>query len=177
MSKKKKEIVLDKIDECEALAILRILAKDKELAGKIEEIATERLSEVDIEDVAHDVFSDLDGIDVEDVWKNSGGTRYGYVDPNELAWEMFEEALEPFVKKLKDYEELSMQAEAKRYCMGILKGIHQFDKESSSEYSDWVEDAPGESFEEILGDWKKRCKNKKDIKEMDSFVKENFPEW
>ena len=89
--------ILEKMSGGEALAIINILAEDQDIAAKIESIAIGRLSDVDVEDVASDLFSDLNFLDVEDVWHNSGGTRDGYVDPDELASEMFDDVLEPYL--------------------------------------------------------------------------------
>jgi len=35
-----------------------------------------------------------------------------------------------------------------------LKGIRRFEKESTSEYKDWAVDAPAESFDWVLDEWK-----------------------
>ncbi|MDL1985680.1 MAG: hypothetical protein LWX54_16125 [Deltaproteobacteria bacterium] len=48
-----------------------------------------------------------------------------------------------------------MHQEAKLYCMGILKGIYQYEEDSGSEFKDWATDVPGESFGYILEEWKK----------------------
>ena len=175
---KKKTNILDQITADDAIAILKILAQeDKRVGERIEQIAMEYLSGVDIEDIASQVYFDLDNIEVEEVWERSGSTRDGYVEPVEVAWQLFEEALESFLEKLKRYQELSMHAEAKNYCMGILKGIYQFEKESKSEYKDWAADAPREYFEMVLNDWKKGCENPKNVESMNEFVKKNFPGW
>ena len=39
-----------------------------------------------------------------------------------------------------------MHQEAKLYCMGILKGIYQYEEDSGSEFKDWATDVLGESF-------------------------------
>lgn len=164
--------ILSKINADDAFVILKILAKeDVNIAKRIEQIATEYLSGVDIEDIASQVYFDLDSIKVEELWDRSGRTRHGYVEPTEMAWQMLEEALEPFLTELKKYQNLSMHTEAKNYCMGILKGIRQFEKESKSQYKDWAVDAPSGYFEMILNDWKEGCKSSKDVKEMEEFVK------
>uniref|UniRef100_UPI00345E4EE8 hypothetical protein n=1 Tax=Mesotoga sp. TaxID=2053577 RepID=UPI00345E4EE8 len=72
--------------------------------------------------------------------------------------------------ELNRYFDLSLDNEAKKYCMGILKGINQFDKESTSQFKDWAEDAPDELFERILDDWKKACNNPEYIQEMEDFI-------
>ncbi len=167
--------ILDKINADDAFAILKILAKeDTNIARRIEQIAVDYLGGVDIEDIASQVYFDLDSLAVEDVWDQSGSTRYGYVDPTDMAWQMFEEALEPFLEEIRKYQELSMYAEAKNCCMGILKGIYQFEKESKSEYKDWAVDAPKEYFKNVLDDWRKSCKNPKDVKAVEEFIKKNF---
>lgn len=130
---------------------------------------------VDMEEVADDVFSVLDCINVEDVWDQSGSKREGYVDPNDKAWEFFEEALEPFLEKLKRYLKLSMYAEAKNYCLGILKGLYMFENKSTTEFADWAVDAPSENFESVLDEWKKWQKNPKDVAEVEEYIKNNLP--
>ena len=140
----------------DALAILRLLAKeDAKIANRIEQIAIEYLSDVDIEDIASEVYFDLDSIAVEEVWDRSGRTRDGYVEPTEMAFQMFEDALEPFVAEMKKYQELSMFVEAKKYCIGILSGIYKFENESTSEYKEWAVDAPAECFGWVVDEWKK----------------------
>ena len=41
-----------------------------------------------VEEIADGVFWELDTLEVENVWDNSGPTRYGYVDSGEKVWEM-----------------------------------------------------------------------------------------
>ncbi len=170
--------IFDEISADDALAILRLLAKeDSNIAKRIEQIAIEYLKGVDIEDIASEVYFDLDSIEVEEVWDRSGRTRNGYVEPTEMAFQMFEDALEPFVEEMKKYQRLSMFVEAKKYCMGILKGIYKFEKESVSEYKDWAVDAPTECSEWVLDEWKKGQKNAEDIAEVEDFIKRNFADW
>jgi len=175
---KSKKNVIDKISADDALTILRNLAeKDKTLLKKIEEAALEYLREVDIEDVAYQVFEDLNSLEVEEVWDQSGSTIYGYVEPGDKAWEMFEEAVAPYLNELKKCQKIGLHEKAKKYCMGILKGIYEFEKESATQFKDWATDAPGECFKMVLDDWKKACKNLKDVKEMNGFVKKYCPDW
>lgn len=177
-NKRMKEDIFDKISAADAIAILKILAKeDMDLVRKIEQLAIEYLSGVDIDDIASQVYFVLDNIDVEELWDRSGSTRSGYVEPADMACEMFEEALEPFVEELKKYQELSMHAEAKNCCLGILKGIYQFEKKSTSEYKNWAVDAPREYFGWVLSEWKKGQRDAKDIIDVESSIKKNFADW
>lgn len=177
MTTKKKQI-LDDIRAKYAFEILKKLAdEDANISKRIEELALEYLIEVDPDDIAESVFYDLDRLAVEDVWDNSGGTRDGYVDPNELASEMFEEALEPYIDELRKCQKLSMGEEAKLHCMGILKGIYKFEKEATTEFQDWAVDDPYDNFKQVFDEWGKGDKGPKNLEEMDEFVKRNCPEW
>ena len=169
--------ILDKISADDGLVILNKLAKDTFLLKRIEHAALEYFKEVEVEDIADEVFYKLDSLEVEDVWEQSGSTRYGYVDPYEKAWEMFEDAIEPYLDELRKCQDLKMDEEAKKYCMGILKGIYRFEKESNNEFKDWAVDAPGENFKRVFNEWKKRCTNLNDIIETKKFIKKNFPDW
>ncbi len=171
--------ILEQITPNDALAILKNLAKkDKDICKRIEQLAKEYLSEIDIDSIAEEVYSSLDFLDVEELWDSSGSTGYGeYIEPHERAFEMFEETIEPFIDEMKKYRKLLMFQEEKIYCMGILKGIYQYEKESTSDFSNWAEDVPGESFTDVLDEWKKKKKNPEDISEMDTFLKQNCPDW
>ena len=170
--------IFDAISADDAYQILRILANENQtIAKRIEVITEEFLMCVDIEDIAEDVYSDLNSLEVEDIWDNSGSTRDGYVDPAEYAWEMFEDALESYMEDIKKYQKLSMTVEAKNCCMGILKGMYKFETESTSEYKDWAVDAPSGFFEQVLDEWKEGQKSPEDIAEVEEYVKDNFPDW
>lgn len=170
--------ILDRINADDALVVLKRLAEeDASLLKGIEHAALEYFKEVSVEEIADGVFWELDSLEVEDVWDHSGPTRYGYVDSGEKAWEMFESAIEPYLEELKKCQDLKLDEEAKKYCMGILEGIYKFEKESENEFKDWAVDAPWQNFEKVFDKWKKHCTNPDDIKEMKKFVKKNFPDW
>ncbi|MBU4301877.1 MAG: hypothetical protein KKE79_05395 [Actinobacteria bacterium] len=78
--KEMKRRVLEEINADDALAVLNILAeRDADASRKIEEIAVEYLSEVDIEDIALRVYHALDGIDVDEAYDRAGSSRYDYI--------------------------------------------------------------------------------------------------
>lgn len=113
----------------------------------------------------------MDQLEVEELWDRSGNTRYGYVDPSEEAWVMFEEALTTFVDEMKKYQKLGMLLEAKNYCIGIIKGIQEFERESKSEFKDWAIDAPAEYIVRIMKEWKVAHLDSKDIAEVEGIVR------
>lgn len=162
-----KDNIFDKISPNEALQILKKIAKtDKKLKSKIIELAEKSIRNVDVEAICEDVFYELDGIDVHELWDRAGSKSDGYTSPEDMSVEMFEEVLEPFFQEMYRLFDLKMHQEAKLYCMGILKGIYQYEEDSGSEFKDWAVDVPGECFGYILNEWKKRNRNKNNIKEM-----------
>ena len=169
--------ILETISPEEALAVLkRLAASDSRIRKKAEEIAAELIGDVDVDDVAEELLWELDSIPVEDVWDKSGPTRDGYVDPGDCAWQLLEDALEPFTRQLHKCQELSLKEQAKLHCMGILKGIHRFQTESTSEFKSWSVDAPGEFFVSVYQQWKKQTNRKKDISEMMKFIESLCPQ-
>ncbi|HMA82890.1 MAG TPA: hypothetical protein VKP59_01540 [Candidatus Thermoplasmatota archaeon] len=97
--------ILGEINEAEAYHILRrLMAEDNNIKKRAEEIAKDHFSEIDSEDIAESVYSDLNFIDVHDLWDESGSTRYGYVDIDEHAWEMVKDVLDAFVEQMKKYQ-------------------------------------------------------------------------
>lgn len=173
-----KEKLVDKLTPSDALAILKELANsDSDILLKIEEIAKKHLSDIDLDEIAEEVFSELDRLYVEDLWDSSGATSFGYIEPHERAYEMFEETIEPFIDEMKKYRNTKMFQEERIYCMGILKGIYKYEIEAKSEFKDWAADVPKTIFSDVLYEWKKEQKNKNVIKEMDEFVKDSFVGW
>jgi hypothetical protein len=173
-----KDDIFDKISPNEALKILRQITKtDKDLKKKIIELAENLFRDVDVEEICEAVFYALDGIDVHELWDRAGPKSDGYTSPEDMSVEMFEEALEPFVQEMHRLLDLKMHQEAKLYCMGILKGIYQYEEDSESEFKDWANDVPGESFGYILAEWVKNSNNKEDKKEMKNFIKKECPVW
>ena len=170
--------ILDKIQPTEALVILRKLAEsDTGIKKRIAEIAEDLIKDVDIDEICDDVFSTLDFIDVHELWGRSGASSDGYTSPEDMAYEMVEEALDPFEKEVHRLFDLGMGQEAKLSCMGVLKGLYKYEHESKSEFKDWASDIPGECYGHLLEEWRKLNKSKKDGKDMDSFLKRECSEW
>lgn len=159
------------------MAILAKLADDDKILDRIEQIAKRHLSVLDVDELTDQVYYDLEAIDVEEVWDRSGQKRHGYIDPGDMAFQMFEEALEPHLERLRKSQKLGMAEDAENYCIGILNGIYRFAKESTSEYKNWAMDAPGEYFDIALNEWKESVRSKKKIKEMKEYLVKTFPDW
>ena len=132
-----KDDIFNKISPDEALKILEQIAKtDKKLKKRIVELTEDLFRNVEVDAICDDVFDSLDGIDVHELWDRAGPRTDGYTSPEDMAVEMFEEALEPFLQKMYRLFDLKMHQEPKLYCMGILKGIYQYEEDSGSEFKD-----------------------------------------
>lgn len=168
----KEKNFLKTLNSEEALALLHILAKDEVIRLKIEKVAKEYLSKIDIQELAGEVYINLNSLDVTELWDNSGPTTYGYEDPNDMAWEMFEEVLSPYIEQLKKYKKLKMDLQAKQYCIGLLQGIKNYQKKSKSKFKDWATDADTDAMDNIFDIWKKGVKSSEAIKEVEKIYRD-----
>jgi hypothetical protein len=158
------------------LSILKILAaRDERLAREIDAVAGELLGEVNVAGVAANVKDELESLDVDDIFDKSGARRDGYVDPGEAAFQMFEEALAPFLQDMERYRTLGLPEQASACCLGILQGIYDFDKDSSTQYKEWAVDAPEEYFGQVADAWENIYHGKPPLSKLESFVKEHCP--
>jgi len=170
--------IIDHLSPTDALSILRTLAaSDEGLAARIAGIATAHLSEVDPEEVAAELYDELDGLEVEEVWDRAGRTRHGYVEPGEAADQMIEEVLEPFLEELDKYQKIGMNTEANRMCMGLLLGLYRFDHESTSKFKDWAPDAPSAFADSVVDAWKDGSPSRADVKAVRAFIEDELGGW
>ncbi len=180
MHKKKSEVpeierLLDEITPDDAFAILNTLAyESSEMAEKIMDIAIDLLSEINYKEVASEVFSVLNDIEVEDVWNRSGKTREGYIDPGEMAYIIFEERLEMFCSEIEKYQALSMWEEASQYCKGVLEGIYRFESMSNSEFLDWGVDVPLEYAWELTENFGREHPIPEHVNKIKTIFKKRF---
>ncbi len=111
MTKKKSTSdILAQLLADDALAVLRILTRDEAIAPRIRQVAETYLERnaphapEDIEMIAEDVRTELENLDVEEVWDRAGQTRHGYVETAEAADEMMQ-----FGETLVELGQLAMQ--------------------------------------------------------------------
>ena len=148
-----------------------MLNNDPMLLKQAYETALKIVKDVDVDDIMNDVFYSLESFDVDDLSSRSGRTRYGYTDPNDASWEMFEEELDPFIDEMKKNQERGLPKVAKIYCIGIVKGLLLYDSESKSDFYDWVQDAPGEYIDRVIDEWKKGKPDDNDVAEVMSIAR------
>jgi len=114
------------LDLMSSRRILLELCKDSNLSERIIAMSKASLSCVDSEEIADQVFNSLNSIMVEDLWDNSGNSRWGYHDPTEVAFEMLGDELRQYIATMNKYRVLGMimiEFEEKS-CMTIQDRIH-----------------------------------------------------
>ncbi len=163
--------LIDQINANDAYYILKKLYEsDESIARKIEEVANLYLSQVDREQIANNLFLDLDFLEVEELWDSSGSTRYGYIDTGDRAYEMVEEVIEPYLDEMKKYYNLGYYQDSSEICIGILQGLIQFDKESKTQFREWAEDIADAMFEQVWDEYKELVNKETDILDMEEIV-------
>lgn len=154
MPRTRKPSLLKSLSGSEALTVLRELARrDRGTRERIEAVAEEVVRRVDADELADAVAADLELLDVEEVWARAGSQPGGYVDPSDAAYEMVEEALEPFLDTLRRDRELGLTAEVEQRYRGLLQGIHAFERDAEGPFKDWATDVPEAWFGSLLAEW------------------------
>ena len=171
------QIVAALTETQKAELIRRLHDRGGEVRQALLEEARNVLKDVDSHEVAEEVFMDLDMIQVETLWDNSGPTRDGYISPEDEALDLMEEELEPHVQQVWGYLQLDMQAEASTYLQGILLGLYRYDQESDSEFKDWAVDIPINLFGALLDNWREKIGNYSRKTEIDAFCQKMCPKW
>jgi hypothetical protein len=175
--KKDERTLLDNLTGEDALSVLRaICASDPTVRKRVIDEINRVLVDVDIDEVAELVLQDLEALCVEDLWDQAGPSSRGYYSPDEMAVQMFEEAVQSHQQQIEKYHRLGMRDPCMLYAMGTLKGIYRFEKEVPTEFKDWATDAPAETFGFLLAGWRKGSA-KENRKRMNEFIAEHCPDW
>jgi len=170
--------IIDQITPGQAVLVLRNLWHAcPDFRVRIEAEIKNALTILDYNEVARDVESSLDFLDEKELYDRSGPSRTGYHDPGEMASIMVEEALAPYQDQLKRYYEMGMHYEAKEFCKGVLKGLYEYARNSSTPFSQYAMDAPAEMFGWILDEWIKKNKKKVYQVEMKEFIEKECSDW
>lgn len=117
-----------------------------ELEAEAERLAGEQLSSVSIEQVTSDVEAAMVWIPLDALAARAGRVRgRGYVDETEAAWELVDEAIEPFRSDLTRRAGLGLLDAAGSLAVGIVAGLHRVrDPEMGTVLAYAGEDAPSE---------------------------------
>lgn len=146
--------VLDRLKSDETADVLRrLLAAHPDLADEAERMATAVLGAVTFEDVASDVEEAVRAPDLDELQGRAGRHEWGYVGPTEEAWEILDEAVQPFVDDIKRHIELGLEAEALEICKGVLLGLYRLEYEQSEGILEYADDFPAEAAGDTIETW------------------------
>ena|SRR6516164_1381310 len=127
--------LIRKLTPEQALEVLmRLTDKGGAIRDAVLAEAGNLLSEIDLDEIADEVFLVLDSIDVQHCWDRAGSSRDGYTSPDEAAAELIDEQLQPFFDQAGRYHELGMTEEEATYCSGVILGVYRYEHESKSEF-------------------------------------------
>ena len=73
-----------------------------------------------------------------------GGTAEA-TRPTEAAWELLQEAVDPFLSDMKRQMELGLGREAREICKGVVLGLYRIRDLRGDEFLGWAEDFPTEA--------------------------------
>ena len=130
-----------------------------------------------LDEIAESVFNDLDNLDVESELEDEEEIQQKDVDQDELASKIYDDVLESYLDVLREYQNNSRDDSATIQCMGILKGIYKFENERMNDLFEWGLYDNHKKFKQVIEEWRKGNIEPRNLKEMDKFVMENFPEW
>lgn len=157
--------------------LLRLWDRGGSIKNAIAEEIDQYLGNVDVEEVAKRVFSDLDLLTREDLWGRSGATAHGYNDPADVAWEMVEEVIVQYLAEIDRYWQVGKKEEAIRCCLGVLAGIYDFEMQSDSNFKEWAQDDPREAFAWVHGEWIRKYRDEQLTSRLQNEIAARCPEW
>jgi len=178
--------LLGALDAAETKRLLAtMLDAHPELVAEAADLADSELGSLTLEGVADNVVFELELLHVEDIWERSGTQHDGeYVEPTEAAWEVVEEAVEPFIEDLARRIELGRRAEATALCQGLLLGLYRISQEEGEFLDGHAPDSLEETAALAITTWKKGKKGRavagaraKEWAAMRRFVTDTLPEW
>jgi hypothetical protein len=179
MSRKKRHAPsVDDLRPFEQAAVLTTLAQRADAVGEaVREEIERHLADVDPEGVAGEVQFDLEFIDVEVIAARSGRHRYGYTAPEEAAWQVLEETLEPHLERMKWYFGADRGDSCDAYALGVLRGLYDFHHDSDAEWKELSPDNARDMFGWVLREWEERRKGTAERQAMRDRLAAFCPRW
>lgn len=103
-----------------------LLNEHPQLLNRAEQLATDHLQTVDREEIAEEVVWTLQSIPPEEVGNRSGRQRgRGYVEPDQVVWDLLEEAVQPYLRDITRRAGPGMSDAALTIGLGVLYGLYE----------------------------------------------------
>ena len=147
--------MLDRLDSVEAAAVLRqLLAAHPEIVSEAEEISRSLLREETYAAIADEIEEAVQALDMGDLNARAGAHEWGYVEPSEAAWEILEEAVEPFVADIERRIALGLEDAALQLCQGVVLGLYRVERGTGGELAQWAPDFFAEAAGGAINAWR-----------------------
>ncbi len=155
-----------------------LLKRHPELVAEADEIAEAAVTEVDADAIADDVEQAVLDLDIDDLGARAGRKSWGYVEPTEAAWELLEEAVDPFFKAMTRHIELGFEAAATATCAGIVLGLYRCRGKNSDQVPGWAADFLAETAGNAVATLarERSAKHHRSWRLPDAIV-DQLPEW
>lgn len=178
-SARREDEVLARLGLEESAGVLRLLLeKHPELVPEAQTLALQLVAKVGMDVVAEEVREAVLGLDLEDLNARAGRHEWGYVDPSEAAWELLEEAIDPFIAEVRRHIDLGCEAAATETCAGIVLGLYACRGQGSDRVLGWAEDFLAESASDAVAtlEGASRAKQKRAWR-LPSDTVDRVPQW
>lgn len=170
--------ILETITGSDAIQVLRKLCdEDEHIRARVLALAEAELRAMNWEEVADEVHWELELLDVEDLWDQSGQHREGYSTPEEVAWEMVEDAVRPFLTRAGELATARFPEQALQVFKGVLSGLYRFGREAETEFKAHAPDVSGECFQWAIEQWKRTNPALGDLRGLEDFIARECPAW
>ena len=100
---------------------------------------------VSAEDVADAVEEAILALGIDALGDRAGEHADGYTEPGEAAWELLQEAIDPFVDDLRRRIALGAETAAVETCRGVVAGLYRVRGKNPDAVLGWAEDFPIEA--------------------------------
>lgn len=152
MSARPTNAVLGALTDAEKAEVLDLLVADNpSISRDAASHSRAQLGEIVIEDVAGDVSAALLALEQNDLANRAGGTRHGYVEPTEAAWQLLEEALKPWLEDIGRRAALGLRDGALDLAIAVLGGLQSVDGRTDEErLLSWAPDFAFEAAHSVV---------------------------
>lgn len=111
--------------EC-SIVLTKLVGADAALSAAANDVALRLLASATIEDVASEVSAALLSIELDELGARTGRIRgHGYVHETDAAWELVEEAFEPFLHDMRRRALLGLLDAASVVLIGVVAGLYR----------------------------------------------------
>lgn len=164
----------------------RLLVAHPENVSETEEIARSLLRGETYAAIADEIEEAVQALDIGDLNARAGAHEWGYVEPSEAAWEILEEAVEPFVADIERRVALGLEDAALQLCQGVVVGLYRAERGKGGELAQWAPDFFAEAAGGAINAWRTGSRNgtacggaarRNRVRFPQEFVSRFVPDW